>query len=126
MLPYIIKAGFIIIGFILMSVTFIVYSARRMTVHLAVTWELMGLTGIVIGTVPLFSNWCFLISEGTAAGIFAAAILIIWGGYIMCLMISSLMMKNQELAMQVSLLNQENEKIINELSKLTGKSKQEL
>ena len=35
-------------------------------------------------------------------------------------------MKNQELAMQVSLLNQENERILEELCKLTGKSRREL
>lgn len=126
MLPYIIKAVLIIVGLILMVLTFIVHSAKKMTVHLAITWELIGLTGIVIGAVPKFSNWSYLLSRGTAAAVFVAAVLIIWGSYIMSLMISSLAMKNQELAMQVSLLNQENERIINELSALTGKSKQEL
>lgn len=38
--------------------------------------------------------------------------------------VSVLSRKNQELAMQVSLLNQENERILTELQQLTGKTKQ--
>ena len=37
--------------------------------------------------------------------------------------ISQISMKTQELAMQVSLLNQENERILYELEELTGKTK---
>ena len=40
--------------------------------------------------------------------------------------VSILSRKNQELAMQVSLLNQENERILTELQQLTGKNKTEL
>ena len=53
-------------------------------------------------------------------------LLIVWGVYQMTIQISSLLMKNQELAMQVSLLNQENERIIKELEKLTGKKARDL
>ena len=42
------------------------------------------------------------------------------------LIVSPLLMKNQELAMQVSLLNQENERIIKELERLTGKQARDL
>ena len=44
--------------------------------------------------------------------------LTIWGGFELSILISSLAMKNQELAMQVSLLNQENERILQELKVL--------
>lgn len=52
--------------------------------------------------------------------------LVVWGMYQMTIQISSLLMKNQELAMQVSLLNQENERIIKELERLTGKQARDL
>lgn len=126
MTAYVIKAAVILTGLILMAFTFLMYSSKKLTVNLAITWELIGLTGVVVGAVPMFSKWCFLLSRGTASALAVASLLIIWGGYQMSLLISSLLMKNQELAMQVSLLNQENEKIIRELSNLTGKSKQEL
>ena len=50
---------------------------------------------------------------------FVIAALAVWGGYQLCILISSLSMENQELAMQGSLLNQENEKILKELEKIT-------
>lgn len=126
MTAYVVKAALILMGLGIMIFTFLVFSAKRLTVNLAVTWELIGLTTAVVGGVPVFSRWCFLLSRGTAAALFVASGLIIWGGYQMSILISALLMRNQELAMQVSLLNQENEKILNELSKLTGKSKREL
>mgnify|MGYP000444138625 CR=1 FL=1 len=54
------------------------------------------------------------------------ALLVLWGVYQMTIQISSLLMKNQELAILVSLLNQENERILRELEKLTGKNAREL
>ncbi len=126
MTPYIMKSVLVIVGIVLVVLTFIMYSAKKMTVHLAVTWEWIGFTGIVIGIVPIFSNWCFLLSRGTAAAVIVAGILIIWGGYQMSIIISLLLMRSQELTMQVSLLNQENERIMTELSNLTGKPKREL
>ena len=50
----------------------------------------------------------------------------VWSGYELSIQISVLSMKMQEIAMQVSLLNQENERILEELCKLTGKSRREL
>ena len=47
-----------------------------------------------------------------AAVLLLTGFLVVWGMYQMTIQISSLLMKNQELAMQVSLLNQENERII--------------
>ena len=44
-----------------------------------------------------------------------------WSGYELSVQISSLSLKTQELAMQVSLLNQENERMLKALSELTGK-----
>lgn len=126
MTAYIIKAIMAMAGLTIMSVTFFVYAAKKMTVNLAVTWEFIGLTGVVVGLVPAFSKWCYWLSLGTAAALFVAAGFVIMVCYHMSLLISSLLMKNQELAMHVSLLNQENERIIKELSQLTGKDKQEL
>ena len=52
--------------------------------------------------------------------------IVTFGVYQMTIQISSLLMKNQELAILVSLLNQENERILRELEKLTGKNAREL
>ena len=45
------------------------------------------------------------------------------GLFLVCLSVSNLMSRNRELAMQVSLLNQENEQILKALEELEGKNK---
>ena len=114
-----IKTGLIITGIVIMTLTFFLHAVRKLTVNLAVVWEFLGLTAILTGAVPAFSGWCYLLARGTAVAMFTIGVLVLWGGYQLCILISSLSMKNQELAMQVSLLNQENEKILRELEKIT-------
>ena len=101
-------------GIGIMIVTFVLHAKKKLTVNLAVTWELLGIAAILSGAVPRFSGWSSRIG------------LVLWGVYQMTIQISSLLMKNQELAILVSLLNQENERILRELEKLTGKNAREL
>ena len=51
---------------------------------------------------------------------------VLYAAYFVSLWISELSRKNQELAIQVSLLNQENERILRNLSELTGKDIRDL
>lgn len=115
----IIKTGLVITGIVIMAITFVLHAVRKLTVNLAVVWEFLGVAAILVGAVPAFSGWCYLLARGTAIAMFVIGLLVLWGGYQLCILISLLAMKNQELAMQVSLLNQENEKILRELEKLT-------
>lgn len=114
-----IKTGLVITGIVIMALTFFLHAIRKITVNLAVVWEFLGVAAILTGAVPVFSGWCHLLARGTAIAMFVIGILVVWGGYQLCILISALSMKNQELAMQVSLLNQENEKILKELEKIT-------
>ena len=110
------KITFAIAGIIIIFLSFLMYSKKKLIVNLAIMWEMLGIIVFLTGVVPAFSNWCSSISAGTAILIFIAGVLLVPAGYTMCISISELTMKNQELAMQVSLLNQENEKILSELS----------
>ena len=123
---FIVKTGLIVTGIIIMILTFLFHSAKRLTVDLSVAWEAIGVGLVLVGAVPLFSSWCYLLARGTMIAMFLVGGLTIWGGFELSLMISSLAMKNQELAVQVSLLNQENERILDELCELTGKGRREL
>lgn len=57
---------------------------------------------------------------------FGVGLLVLWGCFEFSLIISKLTLRNRELAMQVSLLNQENDRILTELENMTGKSRQEI
>ena len=113
-----IKTGLVITGIVIMALTFFLHAIRKMTVNLAVVWEFLGVAAILTGAVPAFSGWCHLLARGTAIAMFVIGILVVWGEYQLCILISALSMKNQELAMQVSLLNQENELMLHELKKM--------
>lgn len=121
----IIKVCVILAGLGIMAVTFVLHAKKKLTINLAVTWELLGLAAILSGAVPKFSGWSSRLSLGSLA-VLLTGFLVVWGMYQMTIQISSLLMKNQELAMQVSLLNQENERIIKELERLTGKQARDL
>ena len=125
-IAFLAKIGLIMTGVIVMVLTFLLHSAKKLTVNLAVAWEAIGIGLILVGTVPFFSSWCYLLARGTMIAMFLVGGLTIWGGFELSILISSLAMKNQALAMQVSLLNQENERILEALCKLTGKSRREL
>lgn len=122
----IVKACVILMGIGIMIVTFVLHAKKKLTVNLAVTWELLGITAILSGAVPRFSGWSSRIGLGSLVVLLITALLVLWGVYQMTIQISSLLMKNQELAILVSLLNQENERILRELEKLTGKNAREL
>lgn len=112
------KIGLIIVGVMIMIMSFVFHAKRKLTVNLAVVWEFLGFVLILIGSVPVFSSWCHLLARGTVIAMFVVGALALWGSYILCILISNLSMKNQELAMQVSLLNQENELMLKEIEKL--------
>lgn len=112
------KIGLIIVGVMIMIMSFVFHAKRKLTVNLAVVWEFLGVALILIGAVPVFSSWCHLLARGTVIAMFVVGALALWGSYILCILISNLSMKNQELAMQVSLLNQENELMLKEIEKL--------
>lgn len=122
----IVKFSVILVGIGIMAITFVMHAEKKLTVNLAVTWELLGIAAILSGAVPKFSGWSSRLSLGSLVVLLITAFLVLWGVYQMTIQISSLIMKNQELAIQVSLLNQENERILQELEKLTGKSTREL
>lgn len=119
----IMKTGLIAIGVIIMVLSFVLHARRKLTVNLAVVWEFLGLALILIGAIPIFSSWCHLLARGTVIAMFVVGALALWGSYILCILISDLSMKNQELAMQVSLLNQENELMLRELKEMKNDDK---
>lgn len=114
----IMKIGLIIVGVMIMIMSFVFHAKRKLTVNLAVVWEFLGFALILIGAIPVFSSWCYLLAKGTVIAMFVIGALALWGSYILCILLSNLSMKNQELAMQVSLLNQENELMLKEIEKL--------
>lgn len=102
----------IILGVLLLIWSFLAYARHRLTENFGMIWGLTALCLIVAGIV--------LAATGGSLKALVAVMVLLGIMLVLCLfgfsqVISILIMKNQELAMQVSLLNQENESVLQEL-----------
>lgn len=110
-------------GILLLFMDFSAFARKRMNETIGLGWALFGIVLILVGLVPGLSGWSSVMADGAYAAFFLIIAAIILGIFGLSMSISVLLMKNQELAMQVSLLNQENERMLGELENLTGKSR---
>ncbi len=113
----------VVAGALLLVLAFTSLVKKQMTEGIALGWAIGSVIAILIGAVPSLSEWSRKLSTGSIIALLLFAVFVV--GYVFKISsdLSKLKMKNQELAMQVSLLNQENERILNELERMTGKTK---
>ena len=111
---------FVRIGLVLEGIIFLImdlrnYVRQRLTETTAILWALVSVILIITGAVPLPEKYTSDTMLWLSMGV---CLLLSFLLFEVSRMISTLSMKNQELAMQVSLLNQENEKILRRLGML--------
>ena len=111
---------FVRIGLVLEGIIFLImdlrnYVRQRLTETTAILWALVSVILIITGAVPFPEKYTYDTMLWLLMGV---CLLLLFLLFEVSTMISTLSMKNQELAMQVSLLNQENEKILRRLGML--------
>ena len=116
----------IILRIILIVFGMLSYAGKKLKEGFLLGWCLFALFFILAGIIPAlsFCTGTFAVFSGPAQMILSAFLVLFL--FKISEYVSVLSRKNQELAMQVSLLNQENERILTELQQLTGKNKTEL
>lgn len=114
----VIRIVIIIAGILLMSVSFLMHSYKKITVNFTVMWELLGIMMVLIGAVPVFSQWTKQLASGTGFAFFCVGAIFLFEEFRSSVMLSQLFLKTQEMAMHISMLNQENERIMRDLEKL--------
>lgn len=102
----------IVLGGLLLIWSFLAYAKHRLTENFGMIWGLAALCLIMAGIVLAVAGRSFM---AVAAVVVLLGIILVLCLFGFSQAISILIMKNQELAMQVSLLNQENESILQEL-----------
>lgn len=110
----------IVAGFLLLGLSLSSLAKRRMTEPFCLTWGLISVLIILAGILLRPAEWSKYIS---VTGLFLVLLLgfcLVYGAYFISARVSDLMRKNQELAMQVSLLMQENEEIWKRLDQVSG------
>ncbi len=113
-----IRAGFVVLGAVLIVFGFWTHSRKKLAVNYAVIWGLLGACLIAMGLIPMFSQWTNMLGPGTGLAFFCVGVLVLFTEVQETIVISQLNLKNKELAMQVALLNQENEVMKAELERL--------
>lgn len=108
----------IVLGVFLFIMALLSLARRKMTESMCLTWGILSLLIIVCGFLLQPSQLQRYISVNSLILILLIVVGIIWGLWFISNYVSELMRKNQELAMQISLLNQDSEQILNELEKL--------
>ncbi|MGN0141639.1 MAG: hypothetical protein ACI4AD_05380 [Roseburia sp.] len=111
------KLAWIIFGILLLIITFRAYVRQKMTEEIGMGWLIIA---VVIVAVALFAKkewWSLSMVPWFVLAV--AVVLLLFG---ISEAVSGLIMKNRELAMQVSLLNQENERILHILGILSEES----
>ena len=113
------RIGIVVTGLLIMWQSFYMHAVKKLAINLAVAWEGIGIGLILVGAIPVLSAWCYQVGEGTAVAMFLVGAVAVWSGYELSIQISVL-------SMQVSLLNQENERMLNKLSELTGENTRDI
>lgn len=116
----------IVTGVFLLGVTIHSLALRRMTESFSLAWGLISLILVLAGFLLRPSEWGRYISTVGMVLVVLIGFCVIYVAYFMSAKVSELSRRNQELAIQVSLLNQENERILERLEQLTGVDEREL
>lgn len=114
-----IRFGISFAGILLMVVSFVMHSYKKITVNYTVIWELLGLALLLTGVVSVFSQWTRQLASGTGLAFFCVGAIFLFEEFRTSAMISQLILREREMAMHVALLNQENEAILKELESLS-------
>lgn len=102
-------------------IDFMSYCKQKINEQFAFGWGVFSVFLLVAAIVPSLSAWSKGLPLASAVSVVVLGIIIQMILFTMCKTISLLTMKNQELAMQVSLLNNENYRMLTALKSLTGK-----
>lgn len=105
----------IIEGIVLLIVDFISFVYQKITVGIELCWSAFAVILILLGAVPGLSDWSRIVPGEAVPAFILINLAVIFSFFYLSCAISQLLRKNQELAMHVSLLNQENEIILQKL-----------
>lgn len=94
---------------------------KKLTVDLVAVWGIFGIILISAGAVSPFGEWIRNMIWRPETGRFIFCIVLLIAGFFASVRFSELKMKNQELAIRVSLLLQENERILSETNERAQK-----
>ena len=107
-------------GIIMLVITILSLAKRKMNESFCLAWGVVSVALVLAGALLNPAHWSEYVSLAGLILIIIICFGVLYAAYFVSIKISDLSRRNQELAIQVSLLNQENEKILKRLSETTG------
>lgn len=99
----------------MLIITFREYVRKKLLVALELFWSLFYIIMIITGFMPNCFSWTNCMGKRDVVVLFCLFMLFLLIVFYMSIILSVLAVKNQELAIQVSLINQENEQMLKKL-----------
>lgn len=115
----------IVIGVVILGFTIMSLAKKHMTESFCIVWGIASVVIICGGIILQPTEWSKYISWGGLMLILFGAVFLLSGAFYFSVRISRLTREIRELAIQVSLLNQENAMILAELTGGSGTGKAE-
>ncbi len=109
-----------VMGVAMLVITVSSLAKRKINESFSLVWGIISVALIVMGIIISPVEWNDYISTGGLFLILVIMFSIVYAAYFTSIRISQLTRENTELAIQVSLLNQENQRILNRLKEMTG------
>ena len=110
------KAFIIILGVVLLMKAVLSLAKRKMTEPFCLVWAILSCLMIIAGLLLQPYQLDHYVSKRVL--ILLMVLSAVWGLWFISTQVSILMRRNQELAMQLSLLNQDSEKLMKELKEI--------
>ena len=108
----------IVMGIFLLVMAILSLAKRKMTEPFSLAWAIVSVLLVICGILIEPSELERYVSLRILILIFLITIGVVWTLWFISTQLSILMRKNQELAMQISLLNQDSEKMMKRLEEL--------
>lgn len=109
-------------GVVFLALAFRAYARQNLTDSMGLGWGIFSILLVIVGSIIRKTDFSGTVSLRLCMLVTLLFLFLIGILFGISVSVSRLRMKNQELAMQVSLLNQENERILHKLKKITGES----
>lgn len=106
----------IVVGLAVFGMTVVSLARKRMTESFCIAWGIVAAMAVCAGVILQPTEWNRYISWGGLLLILFGAVLLLAGAFFFSVRISVLTRQVKELAIQISLLNQENAMLLRELT----------
>ena len=123
---YLLQIILIAEGLLLLTHTMLSLARKKLTETISMLWGFISIVLIVAGLVLLPFDWTPHITPGALIIVALAFTVLVQGTFYLSCLLSYTMRKTQELAIQISLLNQEHIKVDYYLSSLSGQPRNQI